>query len=147
MTSNTDVSGWDESQMIRVGWLKPGENYRQGEVSEGFVDKLIALLINPWEPATAAGWHDCGFCQLSTGPRTLRYKETTVQLGITNLFVPGDSVIYVAPSLIAHYIDAHGYSPPDEFQAAVIACPEMRSMANLTSILANGPKGYASTGV
>lgn len=48
--------------------------------------------------------------------------------------------IYIAPSTVIHYIDAHHYCPPDEFQKAVVNCPEMRSMNYLKAILANGPK-------
>ena len=33
-----------------------------------------------------------------------------------------------------------GYSPPEEFQAAVMACPPMRSMDYLKALLKNGPK-------
>jgi hypothetical protein len=50
-------------------------------------------------------------------------------VGCTNLFVPGDGVVYVAPSMIVHYLDAHRYQPPAAFLAAVDACPPMGSAA------------------
>jgi hypothetical protein len=40
-----------------------------------------------------------------------------------NLGVPGDGVLYVAPEMIAHYVSAHGYLPPDEFVQAVSVSP------------------------
>ncbi|AMV29564.1 hypothetical protein VT84_34535 [Gemmata sp. SH-PL17] len=61
-------------------------------------------------------------------------------MGVSNLWLPGDGFLFVAPSLILHYMDAHEYSPPDEFQEAVRACPPMRSMAYLKALLKNGPK-------
>lgn len=57
------------------------------------------------------------------------------------MFIPGDGILYVAPSLILHYLDAHGYQAPVEFQSAVMNCPPMRSMNYLKAILKNGPKG------
>lgn len=63
-------------------------------------------------------------------------------MGVFNLFIPGDGVLYVAPSLILHYMDAHGYGPPKEFQASVMSCPPMRSMDYLKAVLKNGPKGF-----
>ncbi len=44
------------------------------------------------------------------------------------------------------HIDAHQYRPPDVFQQAVMACPEMRSMPYLKAIRANGPKGITRPG-
>jgi hypothetical protein len=59
-------------------------------------------------------------------------------MGFKNVFVPGDAKIYVAPELILHYIDRHGYAPPGEFQQAVLDCPTMRSVAYLRAILKLG---------
>jgi hypothetical protein len=38
--------------------------------------------------------------------------------------VAGDGRVYAAPSLVHHYVIAHGYRPPDEFIAAVLAWDE-----------------------
>ena len=62
-----------------------------------------------------------------------------IHFGISNLFVPGRDCIFVAPSMIVHYIDAHRYEPPEEFWRAVLDCPEMRSDAYKKALLANGP--------
>jgi hypothetical protein len=53
--------------------------------------------------------------------------DEVAKLGVVNLFVPGRACVYVAPSLIAHYIQAHRYSPPKEFVEAVLRCPETHS--------------------
>jgi len=55
-------------------------------------------------------------------------------LGFSNVFVPGEGRLYVAPSLILHYIAEHGYAPPQEFQAAVLACPPMGSAEYLAAV-------------
>jgi len=33
----------------------------------------------------------------------------------------------VAPALVIHYVEAHGYTPPDAFVQAVLACPPQGS--------------------
>jgi hypothetical protein len=73
-----------------------------------------------------------------------QHAHSVVQVGVTNVWIPADGFLYVAPSLVLHYIDAHGYSPPFEFQAAVVACPPMRQMDYLKAILKNGPKGIVT---
>lgn len=135
-------------KLIAVGWLEPGHDYRRGDVDGEFVKKLVEILVDPWQPAAAGGGHPCGFCRLSGGPASFRLADSiaspTVELGIANVWIPADGFLYVAPSLILHYIDAHGYSPPLEFQAAVLACPPMRHMDYFKAILKNGPKGLVS---
>lgn len=43
-------------------------------------------------------------------------------LGMSEIWLPSSSgVIYAAPSLIYHYMEAHRYLPPQEFLDAVIA--------------------------
>lgn len=49
------------------------------------------------------------------------------EMGTTNLWIPGDGCVYVAPSLVAHYIRAHRYAPPQEFVDAVLRCPDMHT--------------------
>jgi hypothetical protein len=131
------------SKLLAVGWLEPGHDYRLGEVRTEFVLKLVDLLVNPWQPAIAMGRHPCGFCRLSGGPPSFRFENlaisSEVRIGISNLWVPADGFLFVSPSLILHYMDAHGYSPPDEFQMAVMACPQMRSMDYLKALKKHGP--------
>jgi hypothetical protein len=55
-------------------------------------------------------------------------------MGTANVFVPAGDVVFVAPSLLLHYIDSHEYQPPSEFQRAVKACPPMKSMAYLKAV-------------
>ena len=80
------------------------------------------------------GTHSCDFCRISGGPGRFDLDHVTAILGASNLFVPTNDRLFVAPSLILHYIDAHDYSPPPAFCDAVIACPEMRSMDYLKLI-------------
>lgn len=61
------------------------------------------------------GFHTCEFC----GGR-----EKAV--GNAEIRVPGEGRMYAAPSLVHHYVVAHGYKPPEEFIAAVMAFPSVR---------------------
>jgi hypothetical protein len=45
-------------------------------------------------------------------------------------------VAFVCPELVTHYMNAHGYRPPEEFCRAMLACPPMRSMPYLKALLA-----------
>lgn len=130
-------------KLVAVGWLEPGHEFVTGDPSKEFVNKLAGLLVNPWEPAFAMGRHACGFCRFSGGPPTIQIGDfpgrKEVRIGAANLWLPADNFLFVAPSMILHYIDAHGYLPPAEFQAAVMACPEMRSTDYLKALVKNGP--------
>jgi hypothetical protein len=145
LTPFSFLASVEDSRLLAVGWLEPGHEFPCGEVETDFVCKLADLLVNPWQPAVAMGRHKCGFCRLTGGPSVFRVgnlaSTSEVRIGVSNLWLPADGFLFVAPSLILHYMDSHDYSPPAEFQKAVMACPPMRSMEYLKAILKNGPKG------
>ena len=130
-----------------VGWLGAGHPFPQGEVSPEAFQRLCELLVDPWEPAEFRGFHTCEFCpphrigvpfaefirmpvekrkRVSSLPQ-IPVGSQIVKMGVSNLFVPGEECVYVAPSLIAHYIREHRYSPPPQFVEAVMRCPEPHS--------------------
>ena len=119
---------------IAVGWLERTHPYPKGSVSVPIFLKLMQLLEQPWQPAISAGRHPCSFCVMTGGPASLTYEDTNITVGAANLFVPADETIFIAPSLIAHYIDAHEYLPPTVFLDAVAACSPMRSIEYLRQI-------------
>jgi hypothetical protein len=131
----------EADQLVAIGWLDEVHPYRQGEVHEDFIDKLIELLVNPWAPMSILGFADCPFC---TESDSVIYKGKTIQTGTLNLFIPGEGFLYVMPSLAAHYIVTHSYAPPSQFREAVLQCPPMRSREYFEAIVANGPPRYAS---
>jgi hypothetical protein len=130
----------EADQLVSIGWLDGEHPYLQGEVSEDFTDKLIELLVDPWAPMSILGFADCPFC---TESDSVTYNGKTIQTGTLNLFIPDESFLYVAPSLIAHYIISHNYLPPSRFLEAVLRCPPMKSKAYFEAIVANGPLKYA----
>lgn len=134
-------------KLLAVGWLDKEQAYAKGFVPQTVVTRLVELLVNPWQPVASLGWHNCPLCRFTSGPRqfnlttdTLDTGYITIQMGTNNLFVPAQDCIFVAPSLILHYMDAHEYAPPQSFQQAVMACPDMRSMAYLKAIRQHLPQ-------
>jgi len=128
-----------------VGWLEDGREFRRGRADGRFVHKLVLLFgeTNPLEKSTDP--HYCSLCAFSRGPSEFHLFQSpgmpSVPMGNRNLFVPGGGFLYIAPSLVLHYIDAHQYLPPDEFIKAVLECPPTRSQEYQKAVQANAPKG------
>ena len=116
--------------LTAVGWLEAAHPYRQGHAPADFVDRLIELLERVWDPIRFRGKHSCSLCHPDRWVRR-NYAGRIVDIGATNLFVPkcGDDGLFVAPSLILHYVVDHDYNPPSEFQVAVMECPDTVSSA------------------
>ena len=121
------------SKLRAVGWLARGEDYPMGTPEPQVYERLCELLADPWQPFATMGWHDCDLCRFEPEAR-----------GFKNLFVPGNESLYVCPELIRHYINTHGYCPPEEFCAAVLKCPDTRTMEYKRLFLANGGRGLAT---
>lgn len=98
-----------------IGWLHPDHPYTKGEVSASFLSRLKEFTARSNQSAEAlyfggfGGFHTCEFCGRA--------------LGIGNFGVPSGDLLFVAPELVVHYIEQHGYSPPAEFIAAVLRSP------------------------
>jgi hypothetical protein len=98
-----------------VGWLSADHPYTQGAVPTEFVDRLREFVRLASASATAlyfgafGGFHTCEFCGGAHDSR--------------NFGVPSGEVLFVAPAMVAHYVEQHGYAPPQEFMAAVLTSP------------------------
>jgi hypothetical protein len=112
--------------LVAVGWLSRGAPFTNGQVASAVFEKLCALCLDPWQPVASAGVHACELCQFDAP----RFRS--------NVFVPFQGRIYVAPVAITHYIAQHWYRPPDIFIAAVAECPPMNSMEYKKAILSHG---------
>lgn len=98
-----------------VGWLHPDHPYTTGPVPDEFLARLKEFVARSGDSAEAlyfgafGGYHTCEFCDRSHG--------------IGNFGVPSGDVLFVAPEMVVHYIEQHGYRPPDEFVEAVLRSP------------------------
>lgn len=104
----------DDGPHVRaIGWLARDEPYTQGSVPPEFVSALRRHTAAAWQPCAAGGMHHCELCG----------RERTSG----NVWIPADDVVYVAPEMIVHYVEAHAYAPPEAFVRAVLACPSQES--------------------
>ncbi|HEY2841699.1 MAG TPA: hypothetical protein VGJ26_21240 [Pirellulales bacterium] len=110
-----------------IGWLTRDARFPQGAVSKEFFENLQALCSSPWQPfVVSMGVHHCELCQFDPPAFS------------SNLFVPFQGCIFVAPVAITHYVSVHWYRPPDVFIQAVAECPSTSSMEYKKAILENG---------
>src|SRR5512138_402940 len=102
-----------------IGWLEQGQRFAVAETAAEFRERLAELSRDWSRSSRACGWpvcagpHPCSLCG--------------VILGTGEFAVPGEEVLYVAPSLISHYVEAHKYCPPRAFIEAVLRCPSFSS--------------------
>jgi hypothetical protein len=126
MTTYEDLSRYSYTDsavpMLNVGWLGADRTFPVGAVNAGVVPALVRLAADPAN--LMRGSHTCQFCHAES-PMMIQAPGThqgRAFLGNGEIHVPGsDGVIYAAPTLIVHYIGAHGYRPPDAFVQAVLA--------------------------
>jgi hypothetical protein len=96
---------------VNVGWLDRVHPFSTGETSAEFRTKLGQLCQR--RVKRTRGLHACCFCKGRERPKCS-----------SEMRVAGNGRVYAAPSLVHHYVVAHGYRPPDEFIEAVLAWDE-----------------------
>ncbi len=107
--------------LLNVGWLSRWHPYNKGDVDRALLEKLLRQCRKP--ARLTRGFHRCDFCVVSAiSMISMTVDGDEVRLGNGEIRVPGaNGIVYAAPTLICHYIGAHGYSPPQEFLEAVAA--------------------------
>ncbi len=98
---------------LNVGWLSSEHPIFTGDVPEGFLDRLRDLCQNQ-KVNLCRGSHRCEFCP----PRPL-HRDPNID-GNGEIRVTRNGITYAAPVLIAHYVEAHRYLPPQDFILAVM---------------------------
>jgi hypothetical protein len=97
-----------------IGWLSAEHDFPTGDMPPGLVARLTlfcSLGGGQREIGWASEWgtHTCELCR--------------AHQGAGEIAVPASGILYVAPSMISHYVEAHRYAPPGEFVAACMASP------------------------
>jgi hypothetical protein len=98
-----------------IGWLASGHSFVTGPAKPEFLAAVRSICAH-WQESTssldwpfAMGVHTCDFCGAFEAAG--------------NIGVPSGEILFVAPEMLAHYVEVHDYSPPAEFVAAAIAAP------------------------
>jgi len=119
----------------KIGYLFPTDPYPRGHVVDTVLERLIVLVQHPI--ASWFGWHYCNLetCSQEQSSAELRHNGFLIANRCdSDILVPGNTTVYVAPALILHYILRHEYVPPSSFTEAVLACPEPGSEAYFAAI-------------
>jgi hypothetical protein len=109
------------ARLLNIGWLDSSVPFRTGELPAGCLERL-GLAVSLTSHAMR-GIHGCPFCEGATIRACIGGAE--VLLGMSEAWLPSTSaeVIYIAPSLVYHYVGTHRYLPPDTMVADVMALP------------------------
>ena len=126
--------------LTAIGWLSRKHSFEPGEVSVEFFAKLVRLLNHPApQPWILRGSQPCELCQFTGATVPQQFSGMPVTgVGHLQLFVPSGKFLFIASESIAHAVDAHRYQPPQEFIAAVLACPEPDTMEFKNQFLERG---------
>jgi hypothetical protein len=113
LSSYSYMLPWPLDSVLNVGWLDEKHPYQTGRVDSVVVDKL-RWLAREHAVRRTRGLHQCPFC-------AYKGHEPNVNrpLGMAEVWVPRAGGFFAAPELVIHYIQAHGYCPPDAFLNAV----------------------------
>lgn len=103
----------DGDDVRAVGWLDNIHSFAKGSVNPDFLRILKRHIAERWAIVIMMGIHECELC--------FKFASSG------NVIIPTETVVYIAPEMIAHYIEIHNYKPPDEFIKAVIDCPQQQS--------------------
>jgi nucleoside diphosphate kinase len=114
---------------LTVGWLAAGRPYPTGPVPPAFVEKLTAVQ-EVHRMNECLGFHACDLCPADMAPE-----------GNGEVRIPGaPGIAYAAPVLIAHYVTAHGYRPPQAFVDAVLAVDLVPQRLTLALLKPGAPR-------
>jgi len=136
-----------------VGWLENGCAYSTGAVEPRAIARLFDIAEHPQWTTGELGYHACDLCPDAperTGTLAAwrqqgilgTWRTRTAEVGGSELCIPGHGCVYIAPSMILHYILAHDYAPPPEFINALLSCPPAGTSEYLAAFKNNGGAAY-----
>lgn len=111
------------NEVIYIGWLDSTYKFKQKKNQD-----FLFLLWNyyKYKINICRGFHRCNYCGIFNNyifnkkVPTIKYNNEIIQVGFYDIIIlDKEERIYIAPSLIFHYIEKHNYYPPKEFINAV----------------------------
>ena len=102
-----------------VGWLE-NEGYEKGYPGDRFVRTVIKHTPDSLFSDGTRGGHCCSLCDKGSRP-WVYWKTKRIRLnGHGHYLIRKGKAVYMAPSLLLHYVVSHEYLPPEEFIHATI---------------------------
>ncbi|WP_052549057.1 hypothetical protein [Enhygromyxa salina] len=116
------------ASLLNVGWLDLDAPFLEGAVPAQAIARIEAAI--PLYLNAMRGIHGCPFCGDSDIYADIDGKSTL--LGMSDIWIPSklSETVYIAPSLILHYITAHQYMPPREVVDELLALPPFPALWN-----------------
>ena len=110
--------------LLNVGWLEVGHPFPTAEPEPEFVRALLRCCRRP--VTTYRGFHVCDLCDVQVFEMPIvSYEGRRVHVGNGEVCVAGsDGRLYIAPTLVAHYVLKHHYRPPEQFVSGVLKAAE-----------------------
>ena len=133
------------ANMLSIGWLDGGQAFSVGEVPKAFENALLLLCERPIN--LMRGFHRCPFCNEQGDAMlfVLKANGERLHLGNGEIHVPGKgNLLFVAPTLIYHYVTSHNYRPPEEFISAVLLSTAPQKFLTIAESKAVQPGGPAA---
>jgi hypothetical protein len=116
--------------VVHVGWLDNVHPYPKGAVDARLIEKMKLLASTPVE--LYRGKHVCELCaeppdlvkttlpnRVVLDPNCSWARWVGQRSSNGEIRVSGEGIVFAAPVLIVHYIEAHSYLPPAQFLKAV----------------------------
>lgn len=125
---------------LNVGWLQVGHPFPTAEPEPEFVRSLIRCCRR--SVRLYRGIHVCNLCDVQTFEMcVVWYEGRRIHVGNGEVRVAGpDGRWYTAPTLVAHYVLKHKYSPPEQFvsgvlkAAATIPCIDAQQFSQIAAL-------------
>jgi hypothetical protein len=107
-----------DEEMRNVGWLCREHPYTTGTAPAGLVDALALLARDAVN--VQRGMHFCDLCP-DFGTAREHTSRNDVFIGSGEIRVTdGRGATYASPAMIVHYVERHGYLPPEEYCVTVL---------------------------
>lgn len=119
-TGPFDADNWSVP-LRAVGWLEHPQHFTTGLTSSEFASKLRMIVEHVRSAYPHFGFRGVEVCSLCLA---VGLKSPGPIWSQENIFIPGSSVVYVAPGGIVHYVEMHEYLPPSGFVESVLSCPD-----------------------
>lgn len=123
--------------VVHVGWLTKTHLHPEGHVEARLIQKIKLLASRPMR--LSRGRHICELCSeppidlvktylpngIVVDPNCSWARWIGERSGNGEIWVSREKITYAAPVLIAHYIEEHGYLPPEQFLKAIDEAPSI----------------------